>query len=520
MTAASKPSKQQDKDGNKQPPKKPTGRAAGGPNPQKKRKRTEKEMELLPRQLSDDSEQEEEETLVRRTVKKGITPSKGIEIREPVTYQRKASRMSAPTDKGKEKITTESESDSDSDNDHLQINMSDEDEGEPIDRVDWEKYFVNEKAFRAYKKILVSKKYIPEKPINIGPLKTKYSEFLQSIREVQKWGPILKGHGKANLTIVRELYANWRHARGNIVRVRGIDINVSAEALNNFLRVPHTLTDRFDAICKTPDYAHIKSVLCPTRKDAEWKHGSMEYHSIAKEFMSALARVALNFICNRLLPCQHKTDVPRYRALVLYALLEGIPLNFGAIMHDQMQRTRMNYKWRLFFANTLTAFLTERGVLWDKENDDIEAKAPGPYDVTHVLEPNKGRSSKLTVQQLFEHMQADMQENRAELIATRVELSATRDELRQTRADLSRVQTEQATMMKEISLLLRALVQCAGTDISQLIASSTAGPSTPVPPIVTEAPLNRPIEVAVTPDTESAPVVDDRNAMDADAPPP
>ncbi|MCK4435200.1 hypothetical protein KAU87_00155, partial [Candidatus Bathyarchaeota archaeon] len=82
----------------------------------------------------------------------------------------------------------------------------------------------------------------------------------------------------------------------------------------------------------------------------------------------------------------------------------------------------MNYKWRLFFANTLTAFLTERGVLWDKENDDIEAKAPGPYDVTHVLEPNKGRSSKLTIQQLFEHMQADMQENRAELIATRVEL--------------------------------------------------------------------------------------------------
>ncbi|XP_070032985.1 uncharacterized protein [Nicotiana tomentosiformis] len=135
MTATSKPSKQQDKDGNNQPPKKPTRRAAGGPNPQRKKKRTEKEIELLPRQLSDDSEQEEEDTLVRRTVKKGITPSKGIEIREPVTYQRKASKKSDPTDKGKEKITTESESESDSDNDLLHADMSDEDEGTDISQL-------------------------------------------------------------------------------------------------------------------------------------------------------------------------------------------------------------------------------------------------------------------------------------------------------------------------------------------------------------------------------------------------
>lgn len=66
-------------------------------------------------------------------------------------------------------------------------------------------------------------------------------------------------------------------------------------------------------------------------------------------------------------------------------------------MHDQMQCTRMNYKWRLLFANTLSAYLMEMVVKWDIENDDIEAKAPRPYNVTHVLEPNKGRSSKITI---------------------------------------------------------------------------------------------------------------------------
>lgn len=196
MAATSKQSKQQDKDNNKQPPKKPTGKATGALNPQKKRKRTDKEKELQTRHLIDESEQKEEEQLVRRTVKKGITtslnpPSKGIEIREPVPNQRKASKQSDPNDKGKQKITAESESESDSDNELLHVDMSDEDEGEPIDRAAWEKNFVNEKAFRAYNKILGSKKYIPEKPINIGTLKKKYPEFLKSIREVQQWGPIL-----------------------------------------------------------------------------------------------------------------------------------------------------------------------------------------------------------------------------------------------------------------------------------------------------------------------------------------
>ncbi|XP_070057250.1 uncharacterized protein [Nicotiana tomentosiformis] len=187
MAATSKQSKQQDKDNNKQPPKKPTGKATGAPNPQKKKKRTDKEKELQTRQLIVESEQEEEEPLVRRTMKKGITttslnpPSKGIEIREPVSNQRKASKQSDANDKGKQKITAKSESESYSDNELLHVNMSDEDEGEPIDRAAWEKNFVNEKAFRAYNKILGSKKYIPEKPINIRTLKKKYLEFLKSI---------------------------------------------------------------------------------------------------------------------------------------------------------------------------------------------------------------------------------------------------------------------------------------------------------------------------------------------------
>ncbi|XP_070010417.1 uncharacterized protein [Nicotiana sylvestris] len=211
----------------------------------------------------------------------------GVEIREPVPHQCQPSKQSDPREKGKKKAIAESESESNSVNEFPHVDMSDEDEGEPIDRAAWEDNFVSEKAFRAYEKILGSKKYIPEKPINIGMLKKKYPYFLKSIREVQQWGPILKGHNKANLTIIRELYANWRHSRGNIVRVRGVDINVLAEALNNFLGVPQTPTDRFDSMCKTPNYAHIKFVLCPTKKDADWKHRSVEYNSLAKEFMSA-----------------------------------------------------------------------------------------------------------------------------------------------------------------------------------------------------------------------------------------
>ncbi|XP_033517546.2 uncharacterized protein [Nicotiana tomentosiformis] len=153
MAATSKPSKQQERDNNKQPPKKPTRKATGALNPQNKRKRTEKEKKLPTRQLIDESEQEEEEPLS------------------------KASKQSDSNDKGKQKTTVESEYESDSDDELPHVDMSDEDKGEPIDQAAWEKNFVSEKAFRAYNKILGSKKYIPEKPINIGALKKNYQIF-------------------------------------------------------------------------------------------------------------------------------------------------------------------------------------------------------------------------------------------------------------------------------------------------------------------------------------------------------
>lgn len=71
--------------------------------------------------------------------------------------------------------------------------------------------------------------------------------------------------------------------------------------------MPHTPKDMYESICKELDYSLVQFVLCPTRKDAKWTHGSVDYHSLAKEFMSALARVVLNFICNRLMPCQQNS---------------------------------------------------------------------------------------------------------------------------------------------------------------------------------------------------------------------
>ncbi|XP_070029283.1 uncharacterized protein [Nicotiana sylvestris] len=55
MAATSKTSKQQERDNNKQLPKKPTGKATCTPKPPNKRKQTEKAKELLTRQLVDES---------------------------------------------------------------------------------------------------------------------------------------------------------------------------------------------------------------------------------------------------------------------------------------------------------------------------------------------------------------------------------------------------------------------------------------------------------------------------------
>lgn len=91
-----------------------------------------------------------------------------------------------PKDKGKPKATSEYESETESDYELTNFNMSDEDEGEPLDQAYWEENFMSEKAFRAFEKILNSKKYIPKKPINFGTLKKNYPDFLKSLRDVQQ----------------------------------------------------------------------------------------------------------------------------------------------------------------------------------------------------------------------------------------------------------------------------------------------------------------------------------------------
>nr|XP_009619040.1 uncharacterized protein LOC104111132 [Nicotiana tomentosiformis] len=143
------------------------------------------------------------------------------------------------------------------------------------------------------------------------------------------------------------------------------------------------------------------------------------------------------------------------------------------------------------------------GVPRDKENDDIEAKAPRLYDATIVQEPNKGRTSKFTTQQLFEQIRAEMQKNMAELIATRVELSATRGELKATRAELSA--TEQATITREVSLFLRSLFERTCIDISQLLAPSNAGPSTSATTMVPGSVSTIPTKTTVSHSTDIAP---------------
>ncbi|XP_070040989.1 uncharacterized protein [Nicotiana tomentosiformis] len=105
MEATSKTSKQQERDNDRQLPKKPTRKVTGAPNPHNKRKRTEKAKAPPTRQLIDELEQEEEDPLVRRTVERGTTktssnsPSKGIELRELVPHQTKSSKKIDPKDK-------------------------------------------------------------------------------------------------------------------------------------------------------------------------------------------------------------------------------------------------------------------------------------------------------------------------------------------------------------------------------------------------------------------------------------
>lgn len=107
-----------------------------------------------------------------------------------------------------------------------------------FDKSVWEKKFMSEQAWRlhdsvAKKQVLLQ---LLERPLNLEMENDTYANIVTEIEE-KGWLPLTKDlKGKANLTLLRGLYANWDLNHDDIVRLHGRDVDISIETIRKYYK--------------------------------------------------------------------------------------------------------------------------------------------------------------------------------------------------------------------------------------------------------------------------------------------
>ncbi|KAH0714899.1 hypothetical protein KY284_007804 [Solanum tuberosum] len=99
-----------------------------------------------------------------------------------------------------------------------------------------------------------------------------------------------------------------------------------------------------------PPYTDIRHTLCGTESTARWERSKDigRHNTLHFANFNQVARVWLKIVCSVLLPTKHLT--------------EGMPINVGVILRQNMMKFRNNMRWQFCYEGLITRFLRAQGI--------------------------------------------------------------------------------------------------------------------------------------------------------------
>ncbi|PIN25885.1 hypothetical protein CDL12_01366 [Handroanthus impetiginosus] len=157
--------------------------------------------------------------------------------------------------------------------------------------------------------------------------------------------------------MVREFYANvkFNSLNANRVLVRGATIDFSSSTINHLLGalIVDELNDFEAFIQHTPSWETISEVL----------NVHNEPIGVPRFSLTNEAWDWLRFINARLYPSSHLSEVSKDRAVLLYAILTGVPLDIGRYINGAILKSaRGGMTVSLYFPSLVTTFCLQEGL--------------------------------------------------------------------------------------------------------------------------------------------------------------
>ena len=193
--------------------------------------------------------------------------------------------------------------------------------------------FINERVADQFSTICKNRSFIKEKGFHHP------DDFFHKTIAAKGWRALCQPPHPADMSVVREFYANLASHVLKKVRVQGIFVDFSAESINSYYSLDHVPSEPFDRLYEHPDYPEVLRVL--TNGRGEWKVNS-EGHAIhfKAKHLTFIPKVWHHFITSRLIPTTNLCEVTAKRALLNYAIIQDIPFDVGQVIEDAILHNR------------------------------------------------------------------------------------------------------------------------------------------------------------------------------------
>ena len=294
--------------------------------------------------------------------KKTKTVSKGKQKTRPES-SRRTTRQSART---AQSTTTASPQHSDSD---FQPESGDDTETDSAASIMDFDGFSSEKAQAAFEKHK-NKPALPERGFN--DMTIQQHDFIRRVIEQQNWSEICEVHHSYNLTLVRQFYAEAAAKRTTTIRVRGVKVNYSAEAINSLFGLdPPADTDFDELMTKAAKEDLDDMIKVLGQPDTDWSfHSNYMLRTFRASSLTPNANVWMNFIRHTLSPTTHDSSIKAERIIMLHCIMEGKSMNVGEIILKRLRYCAGRVQGKLFFPILIRRLCLEAGVP-EYEADEI-----------------------------------------------------------------------------------------------------------------------------------------------------
>ena len=199
---------------------------------------------------------------------------------------------------------------------------------------------------------------------------------MRHVIEGHQWTEFCSAQLAAAVQLVREFYANYDPAVPNSIYIRNRSIPFTAEDINRIYNLPDVKDMFFDTVDDLDDVrlGEILRTLCV--EGTTWTRASRGSMTFPHTSLKPGPLLWYHFLRFRLMPSTHDHVIHRERVVLLYCIVEGLIINVGSIIKQQIGVCASHNSGTLWFPCLISQLCRAYDVNIDESEPHQQPSAP------------------------------------------------------------------------------------------------------------------------------------------------